>query len=376
MTRTPPPVSRTMPQARRNGTARVMSATEAGLTTDDICAFYSANWARPIALSRADFAQWQFCAPPSAGGENHSIVALDGDQLIAVMGVTPSAFHCDSQVLEGAELTTWVVSHQARGKGVGAMILATLQMRYDVLAGAGITTAAIPLYLQARFTFLAHVPRFFFISDFDKISAFVAADERAVRLTATRQAAAHPFDGQATPVAAADLAPVAGSLSGMGHFARDAARLAWRYDDHPAFHYEAYRVAGAGVILRADCVAGTPFLHIIDLFADSTNLPAILAFIEAEAKKRGAAFVDISATSGPICGHLRARGWSSSVDDPILELPALFYPVELRHPATTSLAFWTRDNSARLHDLSRVHTMRGDMDLDRPTLAWYEGNAA
>jgi hypothetical protein len=163
--------------------------------------------------------------------------------------------------------------------------------------------------------------------------------------------------------------------------ARDRDRLAWRHDQHPAFTYEAFAVRdaagtgpGAGVILREDLIANTPIMHVIDLFGALEHLAAALAFVAQEASRRGAAFVDISATAGPLVAQLRARGWSSAVDDTLIEMPSLFHPIELRRPPTTSIALWGRHAREQLYDFSRVQISRADMDLDRPTLHWYENN--
>jgi len=47
---------------------RVIEADEAGVPNADICAFYATQWARPIALSRPDFCDWQMNAAPGARG--------------------------------------------------------------------------------------------------------------------------------------------------------------------------------------------------------------------------------------------------------------------------------------------------------------------
>ncbi len=302
-----------------------------------------------------------------------------GNRIVAVMGVTPAPFTQLRQTCPGAELTTWVVAPEARGKGVGKAMLDHLQSRYAVLTGAGITAAALPLYLGAGFTHLAHLPRFFHVADFDKAQTFATISDAARHLNARRQAQARAQAWQAQPVPASDLAPAAVSLSRFGHFRRDAARLVWRHDHHPAFLYEGCAVqdpahggAGTGVVLREDLVLETPILHVIDVFGSPRHLPATLAFVEDETRRRGAAFVDNSLTAGPLIAHLRARGWSSDIDDPLIEMPSLFYPVELRRPPTTSLVLWGRDMPHQLYDFGRLHITRADMDLDRPTLAWYD----
>ena len=108
------------------------------------------------------------------------------------------------------------------------------------------------------------------------------------------------------------------------------------------------------------------------MFGEPAHIDAAIAFIENEAARRGTAFVDISLTAGPLIAQLRARGWSSAIDDPLIEMPSLFHPVELRRPPTTSMVIWGREKRAQLYDFSRLHITRADMDLDRPTLHWYE----
>ena len=360
---------------------RVVDAADAGLSNAEICAFYRDHWERPIALEREDFCHWQMNSAPAACGSNHSAVALDGDRIVAVMGVTPAEFTFLGQPCRGAELTTWVVSADARGKGVGRGMLKHLQDRYEVLTGSGITAAAQPLYLGAGFSYLAHIPRFFFVADFDKLSPFASVSDSAQRIVERRQRSARAISWESQPVAASELAPVATNLSRFGHFTRDDARLSWRHDHHVAFCYEAFAVRdserdgqGAGVILRLDMVEETPILHLIDVFGEPDHLGAAVAFVEYQANRRGAAFVDVSLTSGQLAAQFRARGWSSAVDDPLVELPSLFYPVELRRPPTTSLAIWGRNAKHRLYDFAGLHITRADMDLDRPTLAWYEKN--
>lgn len=356
----------------------ILTAAEAGLSNPEISAFYKAHWTRPIALTRQDFCEWQFSAAPAAHGKNHSVVALEGNEILAVMGAVPARFRFAGQTYAGAELTTWVVAPSARGRGLGKGILAYLQDRYEVLTGAGITNAALPLYLGAGFTFLAHIARFFYVADFDKAQVFAAVSDPARRIQARRQSQAPQPRWTAEKVAAADLAPAATSCE-LGSFVRDSDRLAWRHDLHPAFKYEAFAVhsalgdgPGAGVILREDFIEDTPILHVIDLFGAPEHLLAALAFIEREATRRGAAFVDISLTAGPLIAQVRARGWSSAIDDMLIEMPSLFHPVELRHPPTTSMVLWGRQRREHLYDFSGLHITRADMDLDRPTLHWYE----
>lgn len=358
----------------------ITSAWKAGVSDFDIAAFYNAHWARPISLTRQDFCEWQFREAPAAGGKNHSVVALRGNELLAVMGTTPAQFRLSGKSCLGAELTTWVVAPSARGNGIGRDILAYLQDNYEVLAGAGITTAAQPLYLSAGFTFLSHIPRFFYVVDFEQSKNFTKISDFAAKVQHSRQTSAPRIHWKANSVAAVDLTEVA-EITTLSGFIRNRGRLAWRHDQHPTFHYEAFVVqnilekgAGAGIILREDIIANTPTLHVIDIFGSPEHFSAALAFVEEDAIRRGAAFIDISATDGQLGAQLRARGWSSAVDDTLIEMPSLFHPVELRRPPTTSMVIWARTARDKLFDFSRLHVSKSDLDLDRPTLNWYESN--
>ena len=351
----------------------IASAAEAGVSNQELGAFYTQHWARPIALARGNFLSWQFDQAPEANGANHSVVALRANTIIAVLGATPRRLEYNGNAVSAAELTTWIVAAEARGLGIGGRILRFLQSKYDVLTGAGITAAALPLYLKAEFTFLVHMPRFFFVSDFDSITKFASPNSAAVAAVKQRQGMATATVHSAIPCTAEELGDL---QSAYAQNVRNGAYLAWRYDAHPVFYYEAFRITTAdhetGVVLRQDDVDGTPFLHLVDVTGDTEGFDAALHFVETEAQRRGSAFVDVSATLGALNATLRARGWNSVVDDPLIELPSLFYPIELRRPPTTSVALWARDGKRSLYDFAGLHLAKGDLDLDRPNLEFYE----
>ena len=358
----------------------ITSAGEAGVKDADLCGFYSENWERPIALARKEFFQWQFSMAPEAHDKNHSVVALADGKIIAVLGAAPRSFLSNGQTRRAAELTTWIVAPEARGHGVGGGILRFLQERYDILTGAGITAQALPLYLKAEFTFLAHIPRFFFVSQFGRLNKFTTPRAAALAAVEKRQSMAQEVPFSVSACQASQLAGAAGAKEfGQSQNVRNAAYLKWRYDNHPVFQYESFLVSDrsgflsqTGVILRQDDFDGVPFLHLVDVIGASEHFGAAISFMETEARSRGCAFVDASATSGHLHLVFRARGWNSVIDDPLIELPSLFYPLELRRPPTTSLVFWSRDEKELLYDFSRLHFTKGDLDMDRPTLDFYQ----
>ena len=364
-------------KAREPKSLLISTVAEAGLNDTDLCSFYSRYWERPIALAREDFVNWQFSMSPHARGKNNTVVALLGDEIIAAMGAVPRPFYSDGKFSEAAELTTWVVAPEARGRGVGTKILKFLQGRYQFLSGAGITAQALPVYLKCEFTFLAHIPRFFFISRFDLIDAFAQPSTSAVALVKNRQKMGKNINVYAHPCSASSICKQL-EENACAQGMRNSDYLKWRYDQHPVFNYEGYEVVDTtrnklktGVIVRQDNVDGVPFLHLIDIVGCPSTYSLAVAFLEAEAMRRGCAFVDASCTSNKLVLAFRARGWNSVIDDPFIEMPSLFHPVEFRRPPTTSLVFWSKANKDKTYEFGSLHFTKGDLDLDRPTLNFY-----
>lgn len=356
-------------------------AYKAGIENSEICQFYQKNWIRPIALSRMDFLAWQMNSAPEANENNHSIVAIADGELLGVMGCTPMPFVLNSKVLQGAALTTWVVSNKARGKGLAKLMLEYLKNSYEVLAGAGITKSALSHYFRADFSFLAYIPRFFFITDFESSRKFTKISEKAQKITQNRQNFIGQHEFVSSKVTAMELGGLMKRNQPQLCFERNPAQLKWRYDDHPCLNYEAFIIRdkmrpgdGAGVIIRQDRVENSSFIHIVELFGDTTDFPATFSFLEDIAAKRGVAFIDISVTSSVVLDTLRLRNWSSVMDDPFIQMPSLFYPIELRTPPTSSLVIWGKDRKAIISNFSKLYFSKGDLDLDRPTLDYYERN--
>ena len=127
-------------------------------------------------------------------------------------------------------------------------------------------------------------------------------------------------------------------------------------------------------MLRRDVVDGMDFLHVLDILGDPRHVPLALAFIDEFAHRSGCAFVDFYCTSTEIAGHLLARGWFSTNDDTYFQLSHLYYPPEFRDTQTTSMVYWTKHEMAALADLGRLYMTKQDLDLDRPTLAYYKAN--
>lgn len=352
-----------------------------GVDSLAVANFYRDNWTRPIALSLPRFYNWQFVSPPENNGLDWNCVAVRDGVILGVMGLNRRTFLLGGQPRRGAELTTWVVSEAARGLGVGKGIMQSLQSTYDYLVGFGISEMAMPIYTASGFRRLGQIPRYFRILDEAAVAPFAKVDQLGARLAAQWK----PGTGRAYKVAKVDGAVLgeigAAAAVSANLYIRDAASLAWRYEDHPVFAYELYHVedasrpgAGAAVILRNDNTGGMKFLHVVDVFGDAEDLGAAVAFIDDYARDAGTAFADVNTSHSATAGHFLAAGWFSTNDDYFFQLSHLFYPFELRQPQTTSAVIWSREDRASAFDFGRLMLTKGDLDLDRPTIAYYEAH--
>jgi len=350
------------------------SASDLGVSVEEIAAFYDLHWPRKMALGLPEFARWQFVSAPEQNDLCSVCVSVSGSNIIGAMGLHEHSFMLGGERRRAAELTTWIVSPEAKGKGLGPRMLDHLQSTYDVMLGSGISDEALNVYLRKGFNYWRYIPRFFRVWDTEAVTPYSNIAPLGLKLARHRADAVTPDEGGARLVAAADVAVPDRGLGDKNGYVRDAAHLGWRYDRHPVYAYETYAIGKAHVILRRDALPGMPFAHVVEIGAEAEEMPAVLSFLEFYARDRGLAAMDFTCTSSGFGRHFIAAGWFSSVDEPMFAFLSLFHPPELRDPQTTSLIYWARDAQAELADLGRMHVVKGDLDLDRPTLAYYQAN--
>lgn len=354
---------------------RTGSADALNVAVEDVAAFYSRHWPRKISPGLPGFARWQFSDAPEQGGRCTVCVSVSGSDLIGVMGLHERAFLLDGTERRAAELTTWIVAPEAKGKGIGPRMLDYLQSAYDVLLGSGISDDALNVYLRKDFSYWRYIPRFFRVWDIEAVRPYSNISPLGQKLARHRQDAVVASAGGARRVAAGELETPDRGLTDKNGYVRTRAHLAWRYDEHPVYDYETWAMpGGAYVILRRDQLPGMAFAHVVEIGAEAAEMPAVLSFLEHYAQANGLAAMDFTCTSSGFGRHFIASGWFSSVDEPMFAFLSLFHPPELRDPQTTSLIYWARDSQAALADLGRMHVVKGDLDLDRPTVAYYETN--
>ncbi len=352
-------------------TIQIGSADELSVSIEQVAEFYDTHWPRKIALAGPEFAHWQFCSAPGQEGGHVNCVALSDSKLLGIMGLNERNFTLRGDVLTAAELTTWIVQPDAKGKGLGPRMLDDLQSRYSVLLGSGISDEALNVYLRKGFNFWRYIPRFFRPFNVAPLESFAEIGPLGRKLARLREPSGSG-KASATPVAAAEVQSFEMPESANGYL-RNREHFAWRFDSHPVYGYEAFNIgADASVILRVDAIKGLNFAHVMEVLGPESSYGRVLSFLDDFGIERGLDVMDFTCTNSRLGGHLIAHGWFSSVDEPSFAFINLFYPPELRDPQTTSLIYWAKDRQAELADLGSLLVTKSDLDLDRPTGAFYE----
>lgn len=340
--------------------------------------FYEQNWPRKIALSDEKFYQWQFMQPPTGEQRDFCVIAYNTEakKMMGVMGLSKRPFSLNGRILNGAELTTWIVSKDAVGGGIGGKILSKIQSHFDALIGMGISQMALPLYMRSDFRFVKAIPRFVRVVNFENIREHATADLLATKLIQLwAEKGRGAFYSEKATQSSIDRAN-SHLVKNFNTYVRDSAHLSWRYDQHPYFDYRQFNVKshaddindGVYVCLREEkSLDEFKILHVMDVFGEKANLPAAVYFIEDYARKNGFDVVDFYCTSTAVSSHLLQNGWFSINDDACFQFPHLFHPVEMRHPPTTSFVYWTKEGLSEISDLAKFYLTKEDADLDRPT---------
>jgi len=357
---------------------------ELGLNSMCVSNFYKGHWKRKTALSNPKFYRWQFTESPSDKGDDHCMVAVDesSGELCGVMGLNRRSFFLNGLLLNGAELTTWVVDNKHFGKGIGAKILKKIQSKYDVLIGMGITDMALSIYMRSDFRYLRSIPRYIRVFEFEKIEEYSQYIPLAKKLIKKWSNFSNNTPFNVEPISEENISSLKPILiKQFNYFSRDHNFLEWRFSKHPIFKYNQYLLYSDGihkgkgvfVCMRLETsVENLKILHIIDCIGDPLDMPAAISFINDFCIKNGIHVTDFYCTSTKISSYFVSSGWFSINDDTCFQFPHLFHPVEFRTPPSTSLIYWSKDNFVDMSDIGRLYVTKQDADLDRPTLETYQ----
>jgi hypothetical protein len=354
-------------------------ASHLSVDSEHIRNFYDTNWKRKIALTEKKFYDWQFIKTPNSGNMDHCVIAYDDEksEILGVMGLNKRDFFINNKLVNGAELTTWIVSNKTTGLGLGAKILSFIQDKFEVLIGMGISEMALPIYMRSGFRYVLNIPRFIKVINFEQLKLYSKYTSLAGKLI-KQWNIKKTTDFFAKEVTYDEYNNIFDSVKEkINLFSRDNAHRVWRYDNHPFFHYKQFIITRPSkgnseksfIAFREEKnLLEFKILHIMDLFGDESCLPSAINFIENYAIKNGFDAIDFYCTASSVYRFMLGEGWFSTNDDSCFQFPHLFHPIEMRNPPTTSLIYWSKNYFTDMADLSKLYISKQDADLDRPTL--------
>jgi hypothetical protein len=358
---------------------RIGFVTDMPIDSKIVRTFYAENWKRKIALSYKSFYNWQFIYAPNNNEKDYCVIAYDDEKkrIIGVMGLNKRTFFLNNKKNNGAELTTWVVSKDAIGSGIGAKILQFIQSKFEVLIGMGISDLALPIYMRSGFRYLRSIPRFVKVLNFGPIKPYSNYTNLTFKLI-RNWSVKKKVEYKVYQVSKNNYEKILSlEKKKLNFFSRDNSHRLWRYTNHPIFKYKQFLVSNqkkvgsskAFVALREESsVKDFKILHVMDLFGDDNSLPSAISFIENYARKKSFDIIDFYCTASRVYSFMLSSGWFSINDDMCFQFPHLFHPIEMRDPPTTSLIYWSKYNLSDMANISKLYITKQDADLDRPTL--------
>jgi len=349
-------------------------------------------WRSHCLLLNPAFYRWQFEEPPpcqAAGGDQSLVAVGPGGRVLSFLGVVPMPASLRGRPLRAAQLISWLTAPEARGRGTGKAIMTSMVERYDLLFGRSVTPAALAIYQGLGFRYFRHCGRWAAVLD-PEASLRLAVDPspesvRRARFRAGRTEAAGPFRAGAR--CPAGVEPLARSvLADSTTFERTHAYFAWRYENHPVFHYEFVWLgdgAPEGVaVVRVEDVAGREgrVLRVLEYLAGPARARALARAVFAHGRERGCAYADAFGMSEQFVAGLVSAGAFHTLEEPELRLPHLLRPWDAALEAPGLLFFGRREGAGGagigpVDDVSRIHVSRGDGNMDWPSWAPAAGSS-
>ncbi len=343
-------------------------ACNLGISVDRVADFIGTSWLRATVLSDPDFYRWQFLDPIGGEGKDYCVVAMVDDKIVGFLGLNKRIFNAGGELLNGAELTTWLVTEQARGTGVAKGMLELVKRNFDIAYGANITKEAVRAYTRMGFYFIREVPRLLRVYDFDKVKALGTFDPIIPKVykVAPRQRT----QGSFTPI---DIAEIGGAWA--DRFDRGSGNLTWRYKNHPVYQYNALRLdRTTNVIYRVEDVAGVRIMVLTDILCTDLPTTSVVDALDDFARDQNIDFVDFYSTNGAMNTALTRAGFIPCLDlRDFIDLAYLYNPLEVKPSKSYSLISYLKEGVRRDGlDIGSLHITKADCDLDRPNPAYLE----
>ena len=339
------------------------------LSVDQVTEFIRANWLRPTVLSDQRFYRWQFIDPIGGEGRDYCVVALLDGEIVGFLGLNKRAFHAGSEMLNGAELTTWIVKEESRGTGVAKAMLDLVKKNFDIAYGANITEDAVRAYIRMGFNYIREVPRHLRVYDFNKVTALGTIDK--VIPKAFQVASPHP--GASELFSPVDIAEINGIWA--NRFDRSSDNLIWRYKNHPTYHYQALRIGQVTTLFyRIEEVVGVRIMILTDILYAELPSSSFVHALDEFARIEKIDLIDFFSTNGALNAALTSAGFIPCLDlRCFIDLAYLYNPLEMKPSKTYSLISYLNEDILQSGlDINSLHITKADCDMDRPNPTYLE----
>lgn len=345
---------------------------ELGLSHGQISHFYRNYWPKRSPLADESLYDYLYCQPTELGvpGEA-STVAWDNSTktIVAAMAARARSFFLsDGRVLNGVEMSTWLVHPQHRSGGVGVRVLNTLMDRSDFCLGASITPSARNIYLRLGFRWQPALQRFVYLIDSTQLGGLISDPNFAQRVSNARAR----LDAPSVSLTYVDLSTFEGVdvIHGAAAFDRRASALRWRYLQNPFYSYRAVRFESDDqstvVIYRLEPVNDQFVLRVVDIVGPLSAMAIVPIGLQKLGESESAIAVDC------FCSHVSAgdsfakAGWFVLPDDEcFMDIPHLLAPPSSVSPNSFSIVSWIHPRFRSSFENSTLFITKQDCDMDR-----------
>lgn len=342
----------------------------------ELQAFIDAEW-KPGHILATDEAllRWQH---PRDEAELSVVGATANGRPVGILGVIPVRVSVHGRPVDGAWLTTWVVTPEWRPHQLGLRLLEFVTDRYDFVGTIGGNDTTLRILGALRFHVTRSVPRWVLPLSEEACARVVGADAAALA-SGGPSGADRTGEGSIRSWSLAEAEAWDAAWSGrlastlVGTW-RDAEYVGHRYVEHPGFDYRIRVARDAGglatglVVSRIEPVrdVDVAVVRVVEALGDAEAVERLAGDLARDARGEGAAFADFYCTSLALARGLERAGFVREESLPAT-FPSRFQPLEpASRPLTAAfrLSSWSGESDPFAAD--DVYFTRSDCDQDRP----------
>lgn len=360
--------------------------------------FLATHWRADHPLTRRRLFDWQYAGddPERCGA---SRLMLDGQRIVAFLGVIPGAYRFDQQRVDGAALALWLVHPALRSRGLGVFLLRDVETEFALTLCLGINPSVVPIYQRSGYAYATSLRRWVVALQPETATLFRAGWPSGFASGETPANCAFAEGG--APIAPQRVIDARGLAlawqllleSGAAPtiaLARGESFWRWRYTESRGFRYRQFGDASrsAALIARVEKIVApaTPaldrreVLRVIEIVPARADVwrgemcgetTALLRGVLAWARRRGVLLADFQCSHGLFGATLQSAGFvEQRADAAQATFPRVFQPLRYDVPPI-NFAWRVREDlagGAAWRDPDQLHLLKSDGDMDRPNL--------